>query len=233
VFTLQLPLPYGIRETVLVESSCAKLIPALSSTEVTLKRIQKSTLLSRKDIGLSDVPLLPVKTAHNRIIEKLATLLNVKRVASLEAHNVAIFPFFTCVCYRPQCGATSVYNRQSPLKSRVRCTSCNLAEFCTLCFKTDHGGECNVGVDQQSAQVIDESTKPCPTCRTRVEKNGGCNHMKCSICVTHFCWTCAAVFPPDNPNNLPTPPNLDRCDDAMYAHYRDPAVRARGCVHIP
>ena len=233
VFTLMLPFPHGPTDTVLVESSSSKLIPALSRSEITLKHIQKSGILTRKQLTLTDSSLLNVKKADTLITERLATLLNVKREASLDAHDVAICPFFTTTCYRQECQAITVHNRQSPLKARVRCSGCNMAEFCTLCFKSDHGGDCDVDVDQQSAQTINESTKPCPTCHSRIEKNRGCNHMKCRVCVTHFCWTCLVVFPPDNPHNLPTPPNLDRCDDSMYAHYRDPAARERGCVHIP
>ncbi|KAF8207104.1 hypothetical protein K438DRAFT_1713974 [Mycena galopus ATCC 62051] len=32
----------------------------------------------------------------------------------------------------------------------------------------------------------------CPNmrCNVRILKNGGCNHMMCSRCSTHFCWTC-------------------------------------------
>lgn len=34
------------------------------------------------------------------------------------------------------------------------------------------------------------TTKPCPLCFARIEKNGGCSHMICSLCYTHFCWNC-------------------------------------------
>ncbi|KAJ6523524.1 hypothetical protein DFH09DRAFT_198273 [Mycena vulgaris] len=35
-------------------------------------------------------------------------------------------------------------------------------------------------------------TVRCPNakCRVRIMKDGGCNHMKCSMCFTHFCWVC-------------------------------------------
>ena len=33
-------------------------------------------------------------------------------------------------------------------------------------------------------------SKGCPHCKSPVEKNGGCNHMKCTNCEFHFCWIC-------------------------------------------
>jgi ariadne-1 len=32
--------------------------------------------------------------------------------------------------------------------------------------------------------------KPCPSCNTPIQKNGGCNHMFCHLCKTDFCWVC-------------------------------------------
>ena len=33
-------------------------------------------------------------------------------------------------------------------------------------------------------------TKPCIKCKTPIEKDEGCNHMRCQSCDTHFCWVC-------------------------------------------
>lgn len=37
-------------------------------------------------------------------------------------------------------------------------------------------------------------TKPCPKCKTDIEKNGGCNHIVCRQCKHEFCWVCSKEF---------------------------------------
>lgn len=35
-----------------------------------------------------------------------------------------------------------------------------------------------------------DNTKKCPGCKTHIQKNEGCNFMKCSKCSQQFCWFC-------------------------------------------
>jgi hypothetical protein len=40
--------------------------------------------------------------------------------------------------------------------------------------------------------VIEATTRPCPICKTRIEKNEGCQAVRCSACGHQFCWDCGA-----------------------------------------
>lgn len=62
--------------------------------------------------------------------------------------------------------------------------------------------------ESETANWITVHTKPCPTCHKPVEKNGGCNMVRC-ICKRTFCWLCG--------NN--TPGDYHSC-----GRYRDKAV---------
>jgi hypothetical protein len=87
--------------------------------------------------------------------------------------------------------------------------------FCFLCGEEPHDGLCQhlqkepiattdttrLAVTNSliaAAQLADAKRtvatvkiQLCPTCKTPIEKNGGCNHITCK-CGTHFCWLCNA-----------------------------------------
>ncbi|CAO3590584.1 unnamed protein product [Absidia cylindrospora] len=44
--------------------------------------------------------------------------------------------------------------------------------------------------DSKTAQWMVNNTKGCPKCSAIIEKNGGCNYMRCSKCHYSFCWVC-------------------------------------------
>lgn len=76
-----------------------------------------------------------------------------------------------------------------------KCKTC----FCLKCGSEPHPPlECHTldnwkekcRNESETANWILTNTKPCPKCRTRIEKNQGCNHMTCQVCKHEFCWIC-------------------------------------------
>ncbi|KAM7192229.1 hypothetical protein V8F33_008503 [Rhypophila sp. PSN 637] len=48
--------------------------------------------------------------------------------------------------------------------------------------------------ENASAATIDQTTKQCPGCKCRIERNRGCSHMTCTNCTWEFCWDCLADY---------------------------------------
>ncbi|XP_067899923.1 E3 ubiquitin-protein ligase RNF14 isoform X2 [Heterodontus francisci] len=56
-----------------------------------------------------------------------------------------------------------------------------------------------------SEEWLHKNSKPCPRCRTKIQKVDGCNKMTCISCKQCFCWLCRRPLPKVDP----------------YEHYRD------------
>ena len=103
-------------------------------------------------------------------------------------------------CYRqcpgPDCTMiihSAAHNKEKSLN--VVCSRCETS-FCFGCGEQPHlPAACDElqmwnQVVAQSSFWIQKNSKPCPTCQVPVEKNEGCNHMKCTQCGTDYCWLC-------------------------------------------
>eukprot|EP00924_Labyrinthula_sp_SR-Ha-C_P006681 augustus_masked-scaffold_29-processed-gene-1.14-mRNA-1 protein AED:0.13 eAED:0.14 QI:0/-1/0/1/-1/1/1/0/486 len=82
---------------------------------------------------------------------------------------------------------------------RVLCSLCKIT-FCFDCGSDVHQPlACKllqVWLDKcqnesETANWILANTKTCPKCSVRIEKNQGCNHMKCLKCGYEYCWHCS------------------------------------------
>ncbi len=63
---------------------------------------------------------------------------------------------------------------------KVHCVDC-------LCIKEDENHVCDKNV-LETLKSLENDTKRCPNCATRIYKTEGCNHMNCINCNTHFDW---------------------------------------------
>lgn len=100
-----------------------------------------------------------------------------------------------------------------PIKHRpaptVHCEFCR-AEFCFICRRTTHAPasctevqrwEEQMDHDSASTSCVITTTKGCPKCHRRIEKNKGCLHMTCqSPCFYQFCWNCLGPWGENHDN---------------------------------
>jgi len=109
-------------------------------------------------------------------------------------------------CPRPGCGTPMI---GEPNSTMMRCPreDCNFC-FCYNCKEDWHQDfTCqqyqewkleNNDAEKRFKAWAEKNTKQCPSCRVRIQKHDGCNHMKCSSCRHEFCWLCMeSVLGPD------------------------------------
>jgi ariadne-1 len=80
----------------------------------------------------------------------------------------------------------------------TKCSHC-YHEFCLVCHESSHAPascgekqvwETSTDPDIMQQRLFSPNMKKCPSCRSVIEKNGGCNHMTCRTCQHEFCWMC-------------------------------------------
>lgn len=84
--------------------------------------------------------------------------------------------------------------------------------ICRLCLEEIHTGPCQEEIVQNIEYKIN-LTKQCPQCGVNIEKNGGCNHMKCRSCGHDFKWE---EVKKNNPRfQIPQRPKLDELSEPI------------------
>ncbi|KAH9022020.1 hypothetical protein EDB85DRAFT_394082 [Lactarius pseudohatsudake] len=84
------------------------------------------------------------------------------------------------------------------------CPSC-LERICPNCHAEYHEGltckEFKSGISENTelfnAWKAANGVKSCPGCDADIQKNGGCNHIRCTVCKIHICWVCMKTFKDD------------------------------------
>jgi len=78
------------------------------------------------------------------------------------------------------------------INANSACGLCDL-KVCKECLEpTTEGHTCNPNT-VESVKAIKKQAKPCPKCKTQIIKNGGCDHMYCTQCQTHFSWRTGTI----------------------------------------
>ncbi|KAJ1333783.1 E3 ubiquitin-protein ligase RNF14 [Microdochium nivale] len=102
-------------------------------------------------------------------------------------------------CINPRCEAGQLY---APDCLRARCNYCK-RDMCVQHSMPWHNGETCSQFDQRnfeqregeeaSREVVQSSSKACPSCNRDVHKYEGCNHITC-LCGHQWCYLCLAPY---------------------------------------
>lgn len=111
-------------------------------------------------------------------------------------------------CGTPHCTRLYMLSpKDSADPPAFHCPSC-LRSVCSACQSVPHEGvtcfewEINQNAEVQKSDALLEKwasrkgkdVHRCPKCNALIEKNKGCNHIRCH-CGTHLCWVCVQSFP--------------------------------------
>ncbi|KAM6151180.1 E3 ubiquitin-protein ligase RNF14-like [Rhynchocyon petersi] len=110
-----------------------------------------------------------------------------------------------------------VYHGVSPCKM----TAEKLAQLCYEYGRADKAGKkfleqkygkriIQMAIEETKSKAwLEQNSKCCPKCGTRIEKYDGCNKMTCIKCMQYFCWICLKCLSTVHP----------------YKHFSDPTSR--------
>ncbi|KAK5081735.1 hypothetical protein LTR05_007869 [Lithohypha guttulata] len=129
-------------------------------------------------------------------------------------------------CPNPKCNHGQLHNPSK--KAYGHCRKCR-TKICVehrvrwhaglSCLEYDETQDLDQTV-QKNILEIKRTTKPCPYCKVRVKKEGGCNHMVCGGCRKNWMWN---DVPFDGEQNGDS---REEADGSRRAQSLDPAARA-------
>lgn len=69
----------------------------------------------------------------------------------------------------------------------IRCQTCG-TYTCTKCLQPMHRGAPCLKDHSLNVLIQQIDIRRCPRCHNGIEKNGGCDHMHCRACDSHWWW---------------------------------------------
>ena len=89
----------------------------------------------------------------------------------------------------------------------MRCPECEMS-VCLKCKHQHSGFSCEqaesirahaITLSEEEIQLLISNVRVCPGCTMMIEKLEGCDHMTCTECGVHFCWSCMDRLGSNNP----------------------------------
>ena len=131
-------------------------------------------------------------------------------------------------CIRPGCER---YNKGSQENPQVIC-ECGM-ELCFNCNTRWHPGlSCQQAIELEYKEYAEQNkVQLCPSCKTRIEKTAGCNHITCDVCTYQWCWLCRGRYTSDhfNKQNPFGCPNLQGAYNTRET-WTSSKIRKRRCL---
>ncbi len=103
------------------------------------------------------------------------------------------------MCPSADCGNAFI---RDPASRDIHCMSCE-HRFCADCKRVPHPDIPRCEDVEQILKTREEVAseawvagyaRPCPQCHAPIQKDSGCNHMKCGLCKYNFCWICMGEY---------------------------------------
>lgn len=159
-----------------------KLLP---QTQYLAEVTKKKEIISEK-ITLLENSIIEFRSKHNKMIEDFVIKqnivienLHVKKELLDNEKNLRKMSIIRC----------GTENCRGFLNESFHCGLCE-TKFCVKCVEAIDDIEHHV-CDKSlvaSNEMIKNTTKQCPECGVKIDRNGGCKHMFCTICNIGFCW---------------------------------------------
>ena len=113
--------------------------------------------------------------------------------------------------------------------------------FCRECFKIGGHSKANsvckkneLNLDlfnelkQKNPSKIHDNYKQCPECKVLIEKNDGCNQMKCLNCGYSFCWLCLREYTYNHYSIY----NVKGCPGMRFETVKTYKIRNNACLNF-
>ncbi len=156
------------------------LYEALSETDLQLFAIDPSEAERVFNEVKADVQNTTVPSRGSVYILQCLTRYKMFLRAKINVKERAVF---VQACPAPDC--------KGMLNQQYKCSTCTLT-FCSRCFEPKVDAKANSHVCDENLvntiKVIKSTSKKCPKCSERIEKESGCDQMWCPTCKVAFSW---------------------------------------------